>query len=213
MGKTSIIDISLPLETGVPVWPDSPGLNLTWARRLDKGEPCNLTRLDMDIHIGTHIDAPLHSLDKAAAIDEIPLEVLAGRALVVDLSGVGVITAKDLEALNLPQGVERLLFRTKNSEFWRDFKQAFREDFVGLAADAAQWLVGRKIKLVGLDYLSVANFKQGDAVHEILAKNNVTILEGLNLLMAPAGEYELVCLPLKLTGREAAPARAILKTL
>ncbi|MEK7067606.1 MAG: cyclase family protein, partial [Patescibacteria group bacterium] len=147
----------------------------------------------MDIHIGTHVEGPLHSFPGAASVDEIPLEIFMGRALVVDLPSINIITAGDLEKLNLPEGVERLLLRTKNSEFWRNFRQAFWEDFVGLAADAAQWIADHKIKLIGLDYLSIANFKQGDAVHKTLLKNGVFILEGLNLLMAPAGEYELVC--------------------
>ncbi len=213
MERRSIIDISLPLEEGVPVWPGSTGINLSWTLRLERGALSNLTRLDMDIHIGTHVEGPLHSFPGAASVDEIPLEIFMGRALVVDLPSINIITAGDLEKLNLPEGVERLLLRTKNSEFWRNFRQAFWEDFVGLAADAAQWIADHKIKLIGLDYLSIANFKQGDAVHKTLLKNGVFILEGLNLLMAPAGEYELVCLPLKLIGREAAPARAVLKTL
>lgn len=213
MRKASIIDISLSLEEGIPVWPDSTGINLSWTLRLERGEASNLTRLDMDVHIGTHVDGPLHAFDNVAAIDEIPLEAFMGKTLVVDLPLIDIITAKDLEELKLSRGVERLLFRTKNSKFWKKSKQAFREKFVGLSLDAAQWIVDHKIKLVGIDYLSVANFKQGDTVHEILLKNGVVILEGLNLLMAPAGEYELVCLPLKLIGREAAPARAVLKTL
>lgn len=213
MEKASIIDISLPLEDGIPIWPDSTGINLSWALRLERGESSNLTRLDIDVHVGTHIEGSLHSFSDGISIDKILLENFIGRASVVDLSLVDVITAKDLEKLNLSDGVERLLFRTKNSEFWKNFNQTFREDFVGLSSDAAQWIVDHKIKLVGIDYLSVANFKEGDAVHKILFKKGVVILEGLNLLMAPVGEYELVCLPLKLIGREASPVRAILKTL
>lgn len=213
MEKKSIIDISLPLEESVPVWPGSTGIHLNWTLRLERGEPSNLTRLDMDVHIGTHVEGPLHSFSNEISVDQIFLENFIGKALVVDLTSVSIITADDLEKLKLSRGVERLLFRTKNSEFWENHKQSFREEFVGLSSDAAQWIVDRKIKLVGIDYLSVANFKEGDAVHKILFKKGVVILEGLNLLMAPAGEYELICLPLKLAGREAAPARAVLKTL
>lgn len=207
------IDVTLPIDKGMPIWPDSTGINFSWTHCLNKGGTVNLTRLDMDVHAGTHVEGPLHYYANAISVDEIPLEIFLGRALVVDLPAVDKITANDLEKLSLPKGIKRLLFRTKNSELWKDFKQSFYEDFVGLSSGAAQWVVDKKIKLIGIDYLSVANFKQGRSVHEILLKGGVVILEGLNLLMAPAGEYEIICLPIKLIGREASPARVILKKL
>lgn len=209
-GLNQIIDISLPVREGVPIWPDSTGVHLEWTKKVSKGDLSNLTRLDMDVHIGTHVESPLHSFADVAAIDQIPLEVFIGKALVAHIPAVKIVTAADLEKLNLPRKPERLLLRTDNSELWEKTEQNFKEDFVGLSVDAAQWIADRKIRVIGNDYLSVANFQQGKEVHEILLKNGVCIIEGLNLCKVDPGEYELICLPLRLMGREAAPARAIL---
>ncbi|MDP3244334.1 MAG: cyclase family protein [bacterium] len=205
-----IIDVTLPLIEGVPVWPESTGLHFSWTKNVKAGDSSNLTRLDMDVHIGTHAEGPLHSFTDVTSIDDIPLDIFIGRAFVAHLPGIKIINAVDLEKLNLPSNVERLLLRTDNSEFWQESRQNFRENFVGLSIDAAQWIVNHKIRLVGSDYLSIANFKQGKEVHDVLLKVGIVIIEGLNLSQVVIGEYELICLPLKLTGREAAPARAVL---
>jgi len=164
----------------------------------------------MDVHIGTHLESALHSFADSAAVDKIPLELLIGPVTVVSLTGLKIIKAQDLELANIPSSATRVIFKTDNSKKWLDGTGEFNQDFVGLSADGAQWLVDHHINLIGNDYLSVANLKEGPTVHEILLKNKAAIIEGLNLAEVEPGEYELICLPLKLEGREGAPARAVL---
>ncbi len=205
----NIIDISPPVHEGVPVWPGSSGITLKWNLRVDRGDDANLTRLDMDVHIGTHVESPLHSFFPAESIDQVPLETLIGPAVVVDCVNAEVISRAVLESLRLPSGIERLLLKTTNSNF--DSTAQFQEHFVGLVPDGAQWIVEQGIKLVGIDYLSIARFGDGPAVHEILFNGGATVIEGLRLTDAMAGRYRLICLPMKLIGTEASPARAILE--
>ena len=207
----TIIDISVPLRAGMPVWPDSPGYHLTQFQSMEAGDAWNNSRLDSDVHVGTHIDAPRHFLPKGSTIDALPLEVLIGPAVVVSLPEVEAITRADLERLNLPRGVQRLLFRTRNSRLWTSGETKFRKDFVALTADAAAWIVDRQIRLVGIDYLSIQRFDDSPETHRILLENAVVILEGLNLSRVEPGPYELICLPLNLVGAEGAPARAVLR--
>jgi arylformamidase len=119
------------------------------------------------------------------------------------------IDAAFLDSLSLVN-VTRLLFKTSNSKFWNDSSHSFHPDYVAVEPGAAQWLVEHGCKLVGIDYLSIAPFNDSVTPHEILLSNNVVILETLDLRDAQPGEYQLICLPLKLESREAAPARAIL---
>lgn len=195
---------------GVPVWPKSPGISVTWRKRLDRGDSANLTRLDTDVHVGTHVEGKLHNFNDGAAIDGIPLDIFVGPAVVVDFAAASALTATVLDAASISHGTTRVLLKTKNSAFWEHPRHAFREDFTGLTVDGAQWLVDHGITLVGNDYLSIAQYGQGREVHDILLEGGVTIIEGLDLRLAVAGEYELICLPLKLVGREATPARAVL---
>lgn len=211
--NNKIIDISTPLREGAPVWPGSAGVSARWTLRVENNDPSNLTRLDTDIHIGTHIEGALHSFANGAPVDQIPLNELIGPAMVVALPGVNIIGYKELEAARIPAGTKRLLLRTRNSDLWQSGESQFQKDFVGLNTDGAQWVVDRGINLVGIDYLSVACYDEGLQVHKILLINKIIVLEGLNLSKALDGEYQLICLPILLPGREAAPARAILQTL
>ncbi len=195
----------------MPIWPGSVGVSLTWTKRLENGDSSNNSRLDCDVHVGTHIDAPLHFLPGGATAEATPLDALIGPAYVADLPEAEVITAADLDALPLPSGTRRLLLRTRNSLLWAESDRRFRPDFTALKPDAAQWVVDRGIRLVGVDYLSVQCYREGPQVHEILLGAGVIIVEGLNLHQAPAGTYELLCLPMKLVGAEGAPARAVLR--
>lgn len=210
-----IIDISTPLMEGVPVWPGSPGIRLKWFKRVEKGQGANLSELSMDVHIGTHVEGKLHNFTQGESVDQFPLDVLIGPAIVVYLPEVEAITAEALEEMfrGSTSKHERVLFRTRNSAFWREPVFPFREDFVGIAPDGAEWLIAHGVKLVGIDYLSIASFGKGHEVHDILLTGGALIIEGLNLDGVEPGEYELFCAPLKLMGREAAPARAILRAL
>ncbi|MSR87957.1 MAG: cyclase family protein [Candidatus Zambryskibacteria bacterium] len=205
-----IIDISVTIDQHLPLWPNSSGLCLTPIARIGKKSLFNETHIEMNAHIGTHIDAPLHFIDKGVSIDKSLLDTFIGPAVVVDLLKSKEITVKDLETLHLPKGVKRILFKTSNSKLWKNKVKKFKKDYVGLTAGAATWLVKRGVKLVGIDYLSIAKMSEAVEVHRILLRKNVYILESINLTGVKPGTYELISLPLKISGAEAAPVRAIL---
>ena len=204
----AIFDISIGIDESLPLWPGDPELRLQWAANIEQGDSVNLTELSMSIHTGTHIDAPLHFLPKGKPIDSLSLNVFVGEAQVVaippDVNLITVDILQDVCEIN----AARILFKTKNSQLWETSK--FQQDYVALEASAAQWLVDQGVQLVGIDYLSIAPFKDPAPTHEILLSNDVVIVESLDLRSVEPGLYTLICLPLKLVGREAAPARAIL---
>ncbi len=204
----TIIDISVPLREGIPTWPDSVGLRHEWVKRINNGDDSNDSIMKCDIHLGTHVEAPLHYFEDGDSVDMLSIDMLCGTAFVADLTGVNPIGESTLSGLDLPEGTERLLFRTDNSNLWE--KDKFDPDFVALTEDAAAWIVNKGIRLVGVDYLSVQRFYDAPHVHRILLKAGTIILEGLNMTGVTSGLYELVCLPLKLVGAEGAPARAVL---
>ena len=206
-----IIDISVPLVAGMPVWPGDSDVRLVPVRRMAAGDKNNLSRLDCGVHTGTHVDAPWHFLDDGSTVEQLPLDVMMGEAFVAYLAEVDVITAETLARLMLPEGTMRLLLRTRNSELWETGVTEFRKDFVALTSDAAQWLVDAGIRLIGVDYLSVHRYGDGPLTHQILLRAGIVIVEGLNMSGVAAGKYELICLPLCLDGAEGAPARAVLR--
>jgi len=192
----------------LPLWPGDPELRLQWAANIEQGDLVNLTELSMGIHTGTHIDAPLHFLPNGKPIDSLSLNVFVGEAQVVAIpQNVNLITVDILQDV-CEINAARILFKTKNSQLWDTSK--FQQDYVALEASAAQWLVDQGVQLVGIDYLSIAPFKDPAPTHETLLNNEVVIVESLDLRLVKPGIYTLICLPLKLVGREAAPARAIL---
>lgn len=205
-------DISLTISTELPVWPGDPAVEMERVAKMEEGSRYNLTHLKMSAHAGTHVDAPFHFLGgNSLTIDKLPLSQLTGRAYVQHLpDDVKLITAAILQRADIPPRTRRLLFKTRNSTLWAQPDGKFHTDFTALSPDAAQYLVERGIKLVGVDYLSVAPFQEGAATHEILLKAGVVIVEGLNLSEVSQGRYTLYCLPLKLAGSDGAPARAIL---
>jgi arylformamidase len=207
-----IIDISVPISHQIPFWPNSSGLCLTRISKIGKKNAVNETHIEINAHVGTHIDAPLHFISNGISIDKSPLDIFIGQALVVYLPKVKEITAQDLEKLSLSKDVERILFKTSNSILWEKKVKKFKKDYVGLTADAASWLVKRGVKLVGIDYLSIAKFSEAVAVHKILLGKNIYIIESLNLTGVRPGPYKLICLPLKIADSEAAPVRAVLLT-
>jgi len=208
----TIFDITVALEDGIPIWPGNPPFELVRVNKLEEGASSNVSKLSLGVHTGTHVDAPIHFLQGGTGVDQLPLELLTGKATVhwLDLPQ-GNITATALEAASpkINSGAERVLLKTRNSELWRS-PHPFQSDFAGITADGAQWIVDHKIKLIGVDYLSVGPKGGGKPTHEILLKAGVVIVEGLNLRQVNAGEYEFFCLPLKLKDCDGAPARAIL---
>lgn len=207
-----IYDITVPISAELPVYPGDPSIQLERVMSLEKGDIANVTRLCCSTHIGTHVDPPSHFIAGAMTLDELPLETLIGTARVVDVGGVPAIDRAVLDNCDL-NGATRVLFKTRNSTFWPEATE-FREDFVYIEPDAARRLVELGVQLVGIDYLSVEKFNFDEPMtHLVLLGANVVIVEGLALRDVPSGDYELLCLPLKIKDGDGSPARVVLRTL
>ena len=208
-----IYDISVPIRSGMPIYEGDPPVNIEPASSLAKGDSANVSFLHFGAHTGTHVDAPAHFIAGGRRIDSVSLDTLIGPARVVRVPDeVTEIDSDFLAQCDLDQ-VERVLFRTRNSSFW---DQRFRKDFTHLLPEAAEALVARGMRLVGTDYLSIEKFHSGHhQTHLTLLSNNVVIVEGLNLSEIPAGDYELICLPLRIAegAGDGSPARVVLRTL
>ena len=202
-------DISLTLRARMPVFPGEPTPLLEPTSQMKRGDLYNVSRLTLSTHTGTHIDAPLHFLAGGTPVDQLPVDVLVGPALVVVMAVEQEITAADLEAAAIPPGTERLLFKTRNSRLLDDAD--FRRNFVYVTLDAARWLVERGVRLVAIDYLSVERMDaQPNIVHQTLLRAGVVIVEGADLRQVAPGSYLLACLPLKIEGADGSPVRAVL---
>jgi arylformamidase len=206
-----IYDISLPIGPDLPVWPGDPPISLERVSSIDAGAQANVSRLALSVHAGTHVDAPDHFLNDGRTVESLSLEVLTGPALVVHIPDeVKVITPRVLDRAGIPSRTERVLFKTRNSSLWARGEKTFDVSFVALSPEAAGWIVQHGVKLVGVDYLSAAPYDESVPTHRALLQAGVVILEGLDLSPVTPGSYNLYCLPLKLTGSDGAPARAIL---
>jgi arylformamidase len=210
MLETDWIDISVPLQRGLVHWPGDPGFEITRVQDMDAGATCNVSHLSLGAHSGTHMDAPLHFLADGRTIDQIPLEAVIGPARVIEIQDPVAIGPDELAAHHMTAG-ERILFKTRNSPAaWQS--PTFVEDFVFISAAGADYLAEHRVQTVGVDYLSVGGFRRdGVETHQALLKAGIWIIEGLNLTDVQAGGYDLICLPLRITGAEAAPARALLR--
>ena len=205
-----LIDVSVLLTAGMPVYPGNPEFQCTPVHRIADGHSSNHSLLTMGTHCGTHVDAPRHFFDGKPGVDQMPIDLLVGRARVLDLPHRGGITAQHLAAAGLREDL-RVLLRTPNSALWNT-TDGFHTDYTYIAEDAAKFLVDQGVKLVGVDYLSVEQFKKpGAPAHRVLLGGGVIIIEGLNLTEADAGHYEMYCLPLKIANGDGAPARVVLK--
>ncbi len=207
----TIYDVTVPLSPLTPVWPGDPPIILEQVSSMDKGDHDNVSRFACSVHSGTHVDAPHHFLNDRRTVEKLSLDVLTGSALVIQAADeLDVISADFLDHAPIPDGTERLLIKTRNSNLWKKLDTEFYKKFVGIRLDGAEWLVRRGVKLVGIDYLSVAPYHQSIPTHQVLLKPGIILLEGLDLSAVSPGSYELYCLPLKLTGSDGAPARVIL---
>jgi arylformamidase len=204
-------DVTVPMAEGMPTWPGDPGLSVKLFKSMARGDRSNVTELNLGVHTGTHIDAPFHFEPGGAGVDTLPLELLIGRCRVMDASDAAeCIDRARLEAADL-KGVTRLLFKTRNSHWWKENDRRFHHEFVYLDHAGAEYLIEQGIKLVGIDYLSIEKYKSPDhATHHALLQNGVIIIEGLNLSEISAGDYELIALPMKLAGADGAPTRVVL---
>ena len=206
------IDISVPINSNLPIWPGSQKPELRENLSIKNGDIANESSINVNLHTGTHIDAPSHFIDNGLTIDKIPIGKLMGSAFVASIKNVNTITEETLEKSSIPKHVKRLLLQTDNTELWIKNNGIFYEDYVALSPRAAKWIVNRGIDLIGIDYLSIQKYTDGPETHQILLGNNIVILEGLNLNNVSQGWYDLICLPIRYENIEASPARALLIT-
>jgi arylformamidase len=205
---SKLIDVTVPLSAEIATYPGDPSFQREVIQTIEAGAPCNLSRLTLGSHAGTHVDAPYHFLPEGSTVDELPLDLLMGKVRVVSVAAREAVERAHLEELDLRDDL-RLLFRTRNSG---SLRQPFQPEFVYLSPDAATYLVQVGIKLVGWDYLSVDKYPSKDfATHHVLLEAGVVIVEGLDLSQVEPGEYDMICLPLRLQGGDGAPARVVLR--
>jgi arylformamidase len=208
-GTEHFIDISVPLASGMLNWPGDPEVTITRMRDQNAGDNATVSRLDMGVHTGTHMDAPLHFISGAPGMDTMPITAGIGPCRVIELDDEQSISRASLEA-HEPRTGERILLKTRNST-QRWWEHPFNEHFVYISADAASYLAAQRVLTVGVDYLSVGGFhRDGTETHQALLEAGIWIIEGLDLTRVPAGHYMLHCLPLKIRHGDGAPARAVL---
>ncbi len=209
---TGWIDISVALTDGMLHWPDDPPVEINKVLDMTKGDECNLTHLSMAAHAGTHIDSPRHFRKTGASIDKMPPDAAVGKAKVIEITDKEIIRVEDIRPHRIRSG-ERILFKTRNSKRSWD-KKPFRKDFVHLSTEAAEYLADRKVRTIGIDYLSIGGYNGNVVeVHNIILKAGIWVIEGLNLNNIKPGNYELICLPIKIAGSDGAPARAIIRPI
>ncbi len=206
-----IHDISVSVRTGGLIYPGNPAISITPQQAISQGAGANVSRVDLGSHTGTHVDAPKHFFDDGAGVDALSLDVLIGPCrLLAFADSVTSIGEAELRAHDLA-GVTRVLLKTRNSAWLASGSTEFHPDYTYVAPDGADYLVALGVKLVGVDYLSVEQFHSGHhRTHLALLGAGVVIVEGLLLSEPSAGDYQLVCLPVKLAGLDGAPARAVL---
>jgi arylformamidase len=202
-------DVSIPIHPGMVIYRGNPGVEIELDSAIADGAGANVSKLTMGVHTGTHIDGPRHFFDDGAGADSLPLEAMLGRATVVELPDVGrgPIDAAALEGAAIPAGTKRLLLKTPNSELWAS--DVFTHDFARLDGSGAEHVLSLGIELIGIDYLSIGD---GDA-HRALLSAGVVPLEGLDLRRIEPGDYELLCLPIRLLDTDGASARVVLRDL
>jgi arylformamidase len=204
-----LIDVSVPLDAALPTYPNNTPFSLEPVKRVARGESSNVSTLHMSAHTGTHVDAPRHFFDGKPGAEALPLELLIGRTRVVEVATRSGISAADLAAVDLSEDV-RLLIKTQNSRLWGS--PEFHTDYVGVTESGARHLVAHGIKVVGVDYLSIEEFRApGAPAHRVLLGAGTIVIEGLNLADVDPGVYEMICLPLRIVGADGAPARVVLR--
>ncbi|ACI19037.1 cyclase family protein [Dictyoglomus thermophilum] len=202
------IDVSLLIREDMLFWPNDPKFQREWVARISEGKNANLSKLILGSHTGTHIDAPYHFLDNGKTLEKIDIFRFYGFAKVFEIKNSVKILLQDIESLPIEEG-DIVLFKTKNSSLLRE--NVFHEDYVGLSLEAAKYLVGKRVKTVGIDYLSIGpRGDEGREVHRTLLREEIGIIEGLDLLEVEEGKYFMIALPLKVKGGEGSPVRAIL---
>jgi arylformamidase len=221
---TKYYDVTLPLNDDIRVLPElkpapgqppspvNPPSKVYRFFDVNKGDPVTMAKLDLISHDGTHIDAPLHFIPGGSTIDKMPVEATNGPCRVIEIKDDKDITVKELEPYKIKEG-ERIIFKTKNSPHVYDVRQ-YTGNWVALTPESADYLVAKKIRIVGLDYLTIAHQDPPESinlVHRALLSHGIYILEAVNLDGVPAGNYEMMCLTIRIENGDAAPCRVILK--
>lgn len=206
--KRDWFDISMRLDPATPTWPGDPSVETSRVADYDSGG-ARVTSLSMSVHSGTHIDAPAHYLENGLTIDSMPLDVMVGPCVVIEVRGAQRIGAAELRRFDLVEA-ERVLLRTDNSHRGAKKSAGFDPDFCHLTPDGASFLVDRRIRCIGIDALSIGGGDDNAQTHRTLMRAGIWIIEGLDLRAVEPADYELFCAPLRMTGLEAAPARALL---
>ncbi|GFE56489.1 cyclase family protein [Geobacter sp. AOG1] len=204
-----IYDISTSISADLPTYPGDPPVRIEPVTRISRGDTANVSRLTLTTHSGTHLDVMRHYSEHGMAVDHVPLTLLVGKALVIELAGVREIGRRELARFPV-KGEERILLKTDNSLLWEH--PGFHEEYAHLTEEGARYLLDAGVRLVGIDYLSIERFDGNGEVHRLLLGNGAVVLEGLNLDGVTAGHYELICLPLKVKDGDGAPVRAILRS-
>mgnify|MGYP000893341258 CR=1 FL=1 len=206
-----IFDATLSIHEGMPVWPGDDPVVLQRRTKIEEGAHANVSFMSLGAHTGTHVDAPFHFLKNGSKVDALPLDVLVGPVQVVEVpESVQVINKEVIDNLKVEKETRRLLFKTRNSQYWDLTDEVFQTGFIGIDESGALELAKMGIKLVGIDYLSIAPYKQSKPTHDALLESGMVIIEGLDLRKVGAGFYNIYCLPMKLHGADGAPARVIL---
>jgi arylformamidase len=206
-----IHDITVTISETTPIYKGDPGVELSSFKAIGRGDSANVSHVAFGVHTATHVDAPNHFIDGAKRVHELDPNKLVGPCRVIEVpEDVTAIEPVHLGDIN---GVERVLFKTKNSEFWSTPETGFRTDFAYITPATAHMLVENGVVLVGIDYLSIEKSgSPGHPVHITLLDNETVILEGIDLRNIDAGDFEVICAPLKYDGAtgDGAPARTFL---
>jgi len=207
------IDISLPVVDGMVHWFGDPAVKIHLIAQIGiNNAPCNVSHLSMTAHTGTHMDGPIHFMKNGRGLEDLPLDAVIGPCRVLELQSKNSVSVEDLKPHNLGRG-ERILLKTANSTKSWALQPTFDKDFIYISKEAAQYIVDCGVRTIGVDYLSVGGFyKDGVETHHALLGAEVWIIEGLVLAHVKPGNYDLICLPVKISNRaDGAPARAVLR--
>lgn len=203
-----IIDVSLDISNETVSFPGDPKVEVKRVFDLKKGDIATVSKLSLSSHTATHIDAPAHFIKDGLTVDKLPLEHLMGKVKIFEVPQDDRITRSFLEKKHIEKE-KAIFFKTKNSQHLNSSK--FYEKYTSLSLDAAEYLIEKGIKVVGIDYLSIEEYGSEEyPVHKILLSHGVIVIEGLNLLDVREGDYEFIALPLRIKDCDGAPARVIL---
>jgi len=207
----NIIDISVPLSKKTPVWEGDKGISVPRVAKIEEGSDFNVSRIELGVHAGTHIDAPFHVFENGNTVDQIPLDALIGSVQVVEIpDGISVIDKNCLMKLNFQDGIDRILFKTSHPIYLETDLFHFNKEYVAINSEGAKYLADMDLKLIGVDCFSVSSYDDLKQPHMILLDRGIVLLENIDLRQVVPEIYKLICLPMKIIGTDGAPVRAVL---